>query len=58
MARPVVVLHYNESGELNVYQEGHVQVLTIDERAPGDRVHAHVQADDSAVIEHLTMVEW
>lgn len=56
--KPLVIMHYDESGWLNVMIDGDVTVLTVDDRVPHDRVYEHLCRDDRAAMEALAPPPW
>jgi len=36
---PIVIVRYDDDGEIEFYAEGDVRLLIVDERAPDDRVY-------------------
>ncbi len=59
--KAVVVMHYNENGWLDVKiadPHGSVVVLTVDDRAPQDRVYEHLIRDDPAEVMALAPRPW
>ena len=58
MVGPIVIMHYNESGWLDVLIDGEVTVLTVDDRMPHDRVYEHLMRDDRSVMEALAPQPW
>ncbi len=53
--KAAVVLHIDEDGNLDLraFGDGSVLVLTIDERAPGDRVYEHTLREPPAALGEL-----
>lgn len=39
--KPIVIMHYDENGWLDVRIAGEVTVLTVDDRVPADRIYEH-----------------
>lgn len=61
MTPAVVVMHFDERGELSVHiadPDGAAVVLTVDDRCPGDRVYEHLHRDDPAEVMKLAPRPW
>lgn len=58
MSQPLVIMHYDSNGWLNVMIDGDVTVLTVDDRVPHDRVFEHLIRDDRAAMDALAPQPW
>lgn len=56
--KPIVIMHYDERGWLDVRIAGDVTVLTVDDRVPQDRVYEHTIREDRSELLTFAQGPW